>query len=617
MIRGPTGAITSGRHMGSIIGRGAAARERPSGQHRRRRGLDRRRSAPPARYREAGGAANAASRDHRANRGVEMAGIEQKATRRTRRTRRRSAAWDGPLFDRFVQFREIVIDAASALTATRRSSVLEPQPGERVLDIGCGFGDTTQRLARLVGAGGEAVGVDAAPRFIETPRGGGAGRRRATRASAVADVQGDGASASRFDLAFSRFGTMFFANPVRGAAQRPPRAEPGGRLVMVVWRRRRTTTGSTAAQTIVEGIVSRPAGVRRADLRARARSRWPTPTRPARSSCTRASRDVALQPLRPADPDRPRRRGSDRRVMAIGPAGEILRLAGERATHLHGRVDEALRQGMADMAGPDGVERHVLHLARDRADGLGVSEQAVSVVALDRSGDERFQTLRRQLGVTSFGINLVLLAPGERGRIHSHERQEEVYLVLEGELTLLHRARADGARPRQRRPRGAGRAAPARQRGSASGSSCSRSEGPASTSAATEPHGATGTSRGLGARPRRCRCRRTCRAPSRRRSAALRARAPRRALAATGAPRARIFLALPSNLSSASALRIRGWYAPGRATPGWRVQTLRSRVYMSSFMKESSPAKGPREVVDVRARSCCEGGLKGATRAGI
>ncbi len=66
-----------------------------------------------------------------------------------------------------------------------------------------------------------------------------------------------------------------------------------------------------------------------------------------------------------------------------------------------------------------------------------MNEQAVSVVALDRSGEQRFQTLRRQLGVTSFGINLVLLAPGERGRIHSHERQEEVYLVLEGELTLL------------------------------------------------------------------------------------------------------------------------------------------------------------------------------------
>ena len=61
----------------------------------------------------------------------------------------------------------------------------------------------------------------------------------------------------------------------------------------------------------------------------------------------------------------------------------------------------------------------------------------MNVARLDRSGGARFQTLRRELGVSSFGINLIVLAPGERGRIHSHERQEEVYLVLEGELTLL------------------------------------------------------------------------------------------------------------------------------------------------------------------------------------
>lgn len=66
-----------------------------------------------------------------------------------------------------------------------------------------------------------------------------------------------------------------------------------------------------------------------------------------------------------------------------------------------------------------------------------MTESVVGFATLDRAGGERFQTLRRELGVTSFGINLIVLAPGERGRIHSHERQEEVYLVLDGELTLL------------------------------------------------------------------------------------------------------------------------------------------------------------------------------------
>ena len=63
-------------------------------------------------------------------------------------------------------------------------------------------------------------------------------------------------------------------------------------------------------------------------------------------------------------------------------------------------------------------------------------DTGVSYARLDLNGTERFQRLREQLGVTSFGINLILLNPGQRGRIHSHAKQEEVYLVLDGTLTL-------------------------------------------------------------------------------------------------------------------------------------------------------------------------------------
>ncbi len=63
--------------------------------------------------------------------------------------------------------------------------------------------------------------------------------------------------------------------------------------------------------------------------------------------------------------------------------------------------------------------------------------QGVSFARLDPQSAGRFQTLRRELGVTTFGLNLIVLRPGERGRIHLHERQEEVFLVLEGRLTLV------------------------------------------------------------------------------------------------------------------------------------------------------------------------------------
>jgi mannose-6-phosphate isomerase-like protein (cupin superfamily) len=60
----------------------------------------------------------------------------------------------------------------------------------------------------------------------------------------------------------------------------------------------------------------------------------------------------------------------------------------------------------------------------------------VSFAAIDR-GTELIQTLRRELDLESFGINLMVLQPGKRLRVHTHERQDEVYLVLEGTLTLI------------------------------------------------------------------------------------------------------------------------------------------------------------------------------------
>src|SRR5215210_8379361 len=79
-------------------------------------------------------------------------------------------AWDGPLYDRFVRFRHIVTTGLG-MHGEEALRLFPPQPGQRVLDIGCGFGDTTQRIAGIVGPQGEAVGVDAAANFIETARG--------------------------------------------------------------------------------------------------------------------------------------------------------------------------------------------------------------------------------------------------------------------------------------------------------------------------------------------------------------------------------------------------------------------------------------------------------------
>ena len=63
-------------------------------------------------------------------------------------------------------------------------------------------------------------------------------------------------------------------------------------------------------------------------------------------------------------------------------------------------------------------------------------QDGVTETRIELDGEERFQLLRRELGVSAFGINLLRFQPGQRSRIHRHERQEEVYVVLEGTLTL-------------------------------------------------------------------------------------------------------------------------------------------------------------------------------------
>jgi SAM-dependent methyltransferase len=257
-----------------------------------------------------------------------------------------------PLYDRFVRFRHIVT-AGHGAHGEEALRLYPPRPGDRVLDIGCGFGDTTQRIAGMVGEAGSAVGVDAAERFIETARAEAAEAGVGNARFVAADVQ-SAALDGPYGMAFSRMGTMFFANPVAALRNVRSALAPDGKLVMVVWRRREDNAWLYRAQQIVEGIVQRPEEYDDPTC-------GPGPFAMAGADTTSdillhaGYRDVTLHRC-----DIPILAGRDVEeavdlVMSMGPAGEILRLLGDRAAHLHGEIHAALLDGLSEFVTPEGV----------------------------------------------------------------------------------------------------------------------------------------------------------------------------------------------------------------------------------------------------------------------
>jgi SAM-dependent methyltransferase len=264
-------------------------------------------------------------------------------------------AWDTVLFDKFVRFREIITKGLGlhGSAALERAAA---QSGEHVLDVGCGFGDTTIELAKLVGSKGEAFGVDAAPRFIEGARSDAKAEGIENARFDVRDVQVDPLGED-FDLAFSRMGVMFFANPVQALRNIYASLRPRGRIAFSVWRKREDNPWLHEAERAVREIIPEeledessgptcgpgPFSMSGADL--------------VSDQLTKAG----FQRITFERHDAPFRMGRDIEeaidfAIALGPAGEIIRLAGEEGERRRPEVIAALEKVLGRYRTDDGVK---------------------------------------------------------------------------------------------------------------------------------------------------------------------------------------------------------------------------------------------------------------------
>ncbi|HWZ71716.1 MAG TPA: methyltransferase domain-containing protein, partial [Casimicrobiaceae bacterium] len=141
------------------------------------------------------------------------------------------AEWNGALGQRWVAMqreidRIVVPFGAAALKAAA------PQPGERVIDIGCGCGDTSIEIARIVGEAGAVFGIDVSQPMLEVARSRGALANCAHLAFHNGDASGASLPANT-DLLFSRFGVMFFSQPAQAFSHLRKSLRVGGRCVFV------------------------------------------------------------------------------------------------------------------------------------------------------------------------------------------------------------------------------------------------------------------------------------------------------------------------------------------------------------------------------------------------
>ena len=259
--------------------------------------------------------------------------------------------WNNVLVPKFVRWRHILVDGLTLHSAKVFPS-LAVRPGDKIVDAGCGFGDTAIQLARLVGPTGSVLAVDCCDGFLEY------GRRDA-KAAGISNITFLEADVQAYpfepvhDFCFSRFGTQFFENPVAGLRNMRTSLKPGGIMTMIVWRGINDNPWLGSAKEMVLKFLPPPGE--------NAQTCGPGPFSMADPGVV--TKQLEIAGYRDIDFEQ-----IDAKVfvgkdlddavafqLAIGPAGEVYREAGKLAEQRHDDIAGALKTELAKYHGAGGI----------------------------------------------------------------------------------------------------------------------------------------------------------------------------------------------------------------------------------------------------------------------
>ena len=152
-----------------------------------------------------------------------------------------TAFWNNVLAAKFERFRNILLEGLNYHSEVPLRT-LQLAPGAKALDVGCGWGDTAIQLARMIGPTGSVLGLDCCDAFLAkaVPHACGRAHQRALRLCRCQTYPFE----HEYDFCFSRFGMMFFSNPVAAMRNIRRALKERSRLMFIVWRALEDNPGS-------------------------------------------------------------------------------------------------------------------------------------------------------------------------------------------------------------------------------------------------------------------------------------------------------------------------------------------------------------------------------------